>query len=193
MQIASGARARLAPAIAAFLVLAAPLAAPAVAQPRAKDPLAAFASSLTTVPDAATLGPRTQVYVPAYATVRVFRDTTVKLATTLGIHNTAPDRPLVVHRVAYFDTAGRLLREYLDAPVALRPYATVEVFVEDADVRGGSGANFVVEWSGAAPIPEPAIEAVAIGMQGPLSFSLVSPGRPTRPAPPPGAASPGTP
>ena len=53
----------------------------------------------------------------------------------------------------------------------------MEMFVPADDVRGGAGANFLVEWAADGPITEPAIEAVMIGTSGTTSYSFVSQGR----------------
>lgn len=49
-------------------------------------------------------------------------------------------------RVDYFDTAGNLIRRYLPKP-RFRPFGTVEAFVPAENTRGGTGSNFIVEWS----------------------------------------------
>ena len=51
----------------------------------------------------------------------------------------------MLRRIAYFDTGGKLVETYLREPVALKPFSTVEVFVPVTDVRGSTGANFVVD------------------------------------------------
>ena len=66
---------------------------------------------------------------------------------TLSVHNASETRPLVLKRIAYFDTVGKMVESYLKAPVALKPFSTVEVFIPATDVRGGTGANFVVDWA----------------------------------------------
>jgi len=121
---------------------------------------------------------RGRVYVPAYSTIRVMTGRSrVNLATTLSIHNTSSERPLTVQRVDYHDTEGALVQAFLDQPVILKPFAVVEMFVPAEDVRGGSGANFLVEWAADGPMTEPVVEAVMIGTIGTTSYSFVSQGR----------------
>ncbi len=74
---------------------------------------------------------------------------------TLSVHNASETRPLVLKRIAYFDTVGKMVESYLKAPVALKPFSTVEVFIAATDVRGGTGANFVVDWAATARSPSP--------------------------------------
>ncbi len=142
------------------------------------DPLVMFASSLTEVSHVHGKSVRSTVYVPAYSGIRaVDGRPRIDLATTLSIHNTSRDTPIVLERVDYHNTHGELVQAYLDEAVALKPFGTIEMFVPRDDVRGGTGANFVVEWTAATPVTEPVIEAVMIGSVGRTSYSFVSQGR----------------
>jgi hypothetical protein len=93
---------------------------------------------------------------------------------------TSETRPLVLRRVAYFDTGGKMVESYLKAPVALKPFSTVEVFVPATDVRGGTGANFVVDWAATGEIAEPVVEALMFGGIGSGHYAFVSQGRPIK-------------
>jgi len=140
-----------------------------------------FQSALTALPDKAALTARGAIYVPAYANIRAgSRRTRIDLSATLAIHNTSDQKPLVIERIEYFDSTGKLVERFLDAPVALKPYGTIEVFIAADDNRGGSGANFIVSWAGNGPIAEPLAETVMIGIVGTTSYSFVSQGRPVR-------------
>jgi hypothetical protein len=161
------------------------LSQPASAQGRQRsgDLRQEFQASLTAMPDAATLAVRGSVYVAAYSNIRTGnRQTRIDLSTTLSIHNTSDQKPLVIEKIDYFDTAGTLIERYLDAPVAIRPFGTIEVFIAADDNRGGTGANFVVSFAGAGPIAEPLVETVMIGTVGTTSYSFVSQGRTIRTA-----------
>ncbi len=165
---------RIAFTVLGWLVLAGPILA------QGNDPLASFRSSLVDVPDV-TRPVGGTVYTPAYSTIRLGSGrAAIRLAVTLSIHNPSEFLPLVLERVDYFDTAGTLVQAALPRPVAVRPFATVEFYVPEDDLRGGSGANFVVKWSAQGPIAEPMVEAVMIGTIGNASYSFVSQGRPAR-------------
>jgi hypothetical protein len=99
---------------------------------------------------------------------------------TLSVHNASETRPLVLKRIAYFDTAGKLVESYLKAPIALKPFSTIEVFIAATDVRGGTGANFVVDWAAAGEIAEPAVEALMVGSVGSGHYAFITQGRPIR-------------
>src|SRR5579862_1207016 len=145
----------------------------------ADDPLAGFADSLTAVP--AALGVKGTVYVPAYSSLRTGAGKAkLDFAITLSIQNASEDQPLALERIDYFDTTGKLVEKFLAKPVAVKPLATVEIFITKDDVRGGSGANFIVGWAAANAIAEPVIETVMISSIGNFSYSFVSQGRPIR-------------
>lgn len=116
------------------------------------------------------------VYVPVYSHVYVRDGSPFRLTATLSIRNTDPARPLVVDRVAYYDSAGHLVREYVDAPITVAPHATIEYLIKEQDVSGGSGANFVVDWATENPLARPVIEAVMIGTASNQGISFICPG-----------------
>jgi Protein of unknown function (DUF3124) len=169
-------------ALAAILILATAALTPVRAQtrPAPADPLAAFAASLTDLP-AGALANRGAFYVPAYSSIRAGSGRTkLDFAVTLSIHNTSDTTPLVIDRIDYFGTSGALVQSYLSKPVALKPFGTIEVFIPADDVRGGTGANFIVGWAAAGAIAEPIVETFMVASSGTNSFSAISAGRPIR-------------
>jgi Protein of unknown function (DUF3124) len=159
-------------------LLLAPVAA-AQAQP-APGIEQSFSGSLTAMPSEKP-GVSGAFYVPVYSSVAM---TPGKLradfSVTLSIHNASETQPLVLRRIAYFDTAGKMVESYLKAPVALKPFSTIEVFVSATDVRGGTGANFVVDWAATGEIAEPVVEALMFGGLGNGHYAFISQGRPIR-------------
>ena len=144
----------------------------------AVDSPAALTGALAELPSLESLGTRHTAYVAAYSTLRLASGKQkVNLATTLTIHNTSERTPLILLRVEYFDTAGSLLQRYLAAPIAIRPLGSAETFVPAEDTRGGTGANFVVEWAAKGQITEPLIEAVMVGTIGTSGYSFTSRGK----------------
>ena len=139
-----------------------------------------FASSLTAVP-AEPLAVSGSFYVPAYSSVSMAQGKLrADFSVTLSVHNASETRPLVLKRVAYFDTSGKMVESYLKAPIALKPFSTIEVFIPTSDVRGGTGANFVVDWAAAGEIAEPVVEALMVGGVGAGHYAFISQGRPIR-------------
>ena len=139
-----------------------------------------FASSLTTLPPEA-LSVSGAFYVPVYSSVSMSQGKLrADFSVTLSVHNASETRPLVLKRVAYFDTAGKMVESFLKSPVALKPFATVEVFIPTSDIRGGTGANFVVDWAATGEIAEPAVEALMVGGIGAGHYAFISQGRPVK-------------
>src|SRR5712675_2901319 len=139
-----------------------------------------FSGSLTAMPSE-ILGVSGAFYVPVYSSVSMSQGKLrADFSVTLSVHNASETRPLVLKRIAYFDTSGKLVESYLKSPVAMKPFATIEVFVAATDVRGGTGANFVVDWAAASEIAEPAVEALMVGSVGNGHYAFISQGRPIK-------------
>ncbi len=118
------------------------------------------------------------VFVPAYSEIFYgVASQTLELTTTLAIHNTDLENPIIVRSVRYYDTDGDLVREYIEQPVQLDPMATIGFVVEARDTRGGWGANFLVEWGAEIPVHEPVIEAIMVSSRGTEGVSFISLGR----------------
>lgn len=139
-----------------------------------------FADSLTTLPNE-TVVATGSFYVPVYSSVSMSQGKVrADFSVTLSIHNASETRPLVLRRIAYFDTAGRMVESYLRAPVALKPFSTIEVYVPTTDIRGGTGANFVVDWAATGEIAEPVVEALMVGGIGNGHYAFTTQGRPVK-------------
>lgn len=139
-----------------------------------------FQQSLVPAPDPKALTVRGSVYVPAYASIRGRNDRPGALATLLRVDNTSATKPLVLEKIEYFDTNGKLVQRYVDTPIALKPFGAIQIFIPAEDNRGGPAANFILTWAGVAPIAEPLIEAVVFGKVDGAGYSFVTPGRPIR-------------
>lgn len=119
------------------------------------------------------------VYVPDYSHIYhgSGRDR-FPLTTTLSVRNTDPERTIALLSVRYYDTSGELTRRFLEAPRRLGPLGTADFVVAEHDVSGGTGANFIVEWTASRPVSRPLIESVMIGTRGNQGVSFTSRGRP---------------
>lgn len=103
------------------------------------------------------------IYVPAY-TYALDKVGPVHLTTTLLIHNVSLES-VTIHSVRYYDAAGGLVDNKIDAPRILAPLETAEFHHDPSSEEGGAGANFLVAWSG-RPEPAPLVEALMAGNQG---------------------------
>lgn len=117
------------------------------------------------------------LYVPAYSHIYYQDGKEFLLATTLSIRNTSFTDSISVTSVRYYDSEGKLVKQFTQKSLQIAPMATAEFFVEERDTSGGSGANFIVEWTAPKDVTEPVVEAVMISTASQQGISLISPGR----------------
>ena len=121
-------------------------------------------------------------YVPVYSSVSMSQGKLrADFSVTLSVHNASETRPLVLKRIAYFDTAGKMVESYLKAPIALKAVLDGRgLHRRPPTSRGGTGANFVVDWAATGEIAEPAVEALMVGSVGTGHYAFISQGRPIK-------------
>ena len=118
------------------------------------------------------------IYVPVYSDIYGNEVTKrIKLSATLSIRNTDMQNEIIVSVVDYYDTQGKLIRNYLKSPIKLNPLQTANYQVTCKEAQGGIGANFIVEWVSEVEVTEPVIEAVMIGTSSSLGISFVCQGK----------------
>ena len=105
------------------------------------------------------------------------------LEVTLSVRNTDRDLPIRIDRVRYYDTQGRLIRELGETPHS-RPPSDRFLPSGKQDTAGGSGANFIVEWSAEHAVNVPIVETVMTGVDKGHNFSFTSRGQPIAKFPP---------
>lgn len=125
------------------------------------------------------------VYVPVYSHIYSGpRKKPFQLSATLSIRSTDFTTPFRITAIDYYDTDGRLVRRYAPRSIVVSPMASNHVHIDQNDVSGGFGANFIVRWEADRPINTPVIECVMIGSTIGQGISFVSSGQPIRdPAP----------
>jgi hypothetical protein len=99
------------------------------------------------------------------------------LATTLSIRNTDPKYPIDLISVKFYDTEGSLLKDYVSEPVRLNALVSTRYVIKEAEIGGGSGANFMVTWKSEKKVNLPIIEAIMIGTKSGQGISFVSRGQ----------------
>ena len=119
---------------------------------------------------------RQTVYVPSYSHIYYKGGRPFLLETTLSIRNTDPQHEIAIDLVRYYDTPGKLIKDFLNETLRLPPLASMDFLVKADDTSGGSGANFIVEWSAPEKVTPPLIEAVMVGVEGDNSISFVRSG-----------------
>ena len=121
------------------------------------------------------------IYVPVYSHIyhqdQQDQEKIFNLAATLSIRNTDLTKPIIITSVRYYDSNGKLVKQYLERPIELSAIASTDYVVNKTDTSGGLGANFIVEWVAQTEVSEPVIEAVMIGTDFQQGISFISPGR----------------
>ena len=119
-----------------------------------------------------------RVYVPAYSHIYSGnKERPFLLTVTLSIRNIDPKRQIIITVVDYYETQGKLLKNYIDKPITLKPLESLRYIIPEKDKSGGSGANFIVEWRAEKVVNPPIIESVMIGTQSSQGVSFISRGR----------------
>ncbi|MDD3579648.1 MAG: DUF3124 domain-containing protein [Desulfobacca sp.] len=99
------------------------------------------------------------------------------LTATLSIRNTDPAQAITVLTVKYYDSQGKMVRNYTDRPIKLDPWTSNQFFVKESDITGGPGAFFIVKWKAKTEVNMPIIEAVMIGAAANQGVSFICPGQ----------------
>ncbi len=118
------------------------------------------------------------VYVPVYSHIYHGEGEALLLTVTLSVRNTDRRAPIVLQAARYYDSAGQPLRNFVTKPLRVGPLGTVEYLVEESDISGGAGANFIVEWSADGDVSPAIIEAVMVGSAGGQGVSFLRTGVP---------------
>jgi len=118
------------------------------------------------------------IYVPVYSHIyHQDRQEIFNLAATLSIRNTDLTAPIIITSVRYYNSDGKLVKQYLEQPIQIDALASTAFYLNRNDTSGGVGANFIVEWVAQTEISQPVVEAVIIGTDFQQGISFISPGR----------------
>ncbi len=150
--------------------------------------LLALAPAASAQPSA-TLPPLSKgqtLYLPIYShlwhgnTDRSGKADQAQLSALVSIRNTDSGKALRVTSAKYYDTDGKLLREFLPVARLIPPLGTLELLVERREAEGGSGANFIIHWQNEEAINPPLVEAVHADLYGLKPVSFITTARPIR-------------
>ena len=98
---------------------------------------------------------------------------THNLTGTISMRNTNLTDTIYIRKAEYFDTRGNSIRTYFDKPIYIK---TVEIVIDEKDQSGGTGANFLFQWSIKPNIHEPYFEGVMISTSGSQGLSFTTKG-----------------
>jgi hypothetical protein len=152
-------------------------------------PLVALALyCLTTLAAAQDAPPRSagqSLYLPIYSHLyhgdvnpRTGKPSETLVSTHVSIRNTDPALAVTIISARYYNTDGKLLREFLAKPQAIPPLGTFELYVPRSDSSGGSGANFIIDWTADKPANPPLVEALHADIREARTLLFVTTARP---------------
>ena len=118
------------------------------------------------------------VYVPAYSDLYYeSQEKKTFFTVILSLRNISFTDTLYFTNIDYYSSHGKLLRQYIDQVLVLKPMESMEYIVEEAEKEGGTGANFVVSYSAKASLKNhPFIESIMMGNLDNYRFAFTSPG-----------------
>lgn len=98
---------------------------------------------------------------------------THNLTAMVSLRNISDLDTIYVVKAEYYGTNGQSIRKYFEKPIFLAPMETTEIIIDETDISGGTGSNFIFEWKIPENCPDPLFEGVmnsTMGQQG-LSFT----------------------
>ena len=145
----------------------------------------AASASVAFAQDAPSLSSGQSLYLPVYSHLyhgevnpKTGKPSETLVSTHVSIRNTDMKSAIKVVSARYYNTDGKLLREYLSAPRSIPPLGTYELFVPRSDSSGGSGANFIIDWNAERPVNSPLVEALHADIREARTLLFVTTGRP---------------
>jgi hypothetical protein len=106
------------------------------------------------------------IYVPIYRSFyQIYgssRDA-YSLTSTACLHNTDPKQAITVLCVDYYDSSGKLLKKFIDAPLTIKPWNSREITIESSTKADDFGANLIIRWKAGQPANPPVVEVLMTG------------------------------
>ena len=115
-----------------------------------------------------------KTYLSIYSQIySISEHKTHNLTAMVSLRNTSDLDSIYILKAEYYDTHGVSVRKYVNQPIYLAPMETTEIIIDETDVTGGTGSNFIFEWKIPKGCSEPLFEGImnsTMGQQG-LSFT----------------------
>lgn len=118
------------------------------------------------------------LYVPVYSSVITGQGgQRADMAVTLSIRNTDRDAPITIEAVEYHGSDGKLLEAIQTKASTLGPLQSSSFLIKQADIRGGGGASYIIQWTAEQPVHTPIVETVNVNTAGNRAFAFLGPSR----------------
>lgn len=120
-----------------------------------------------------------KIYLPVYSHIyHIHEHRTFDLTITVSLRNISPTDTVYILKADYFNTIGENIRQYVQKPISIKPLETLEIIIDEKDIEGGSGANFIFDWAKKNNKNSPLFEAVMISTYGQQGLSFTTRGVP---------------
>ncbi|WP_458627319.1 DUF3124 domain-containing protein [Winogradskyella sp. PC D3.3] len=114
-------------------------------------------------------------YLSVYSQIYSYsQHKTYNLTAMISIRNASAKDSIFLSKVDYYDTHGTLLKTYFDKPVYLTPMETLDIVINEVDIAGGTGGNFIFDWKTPKDCPEPIFEGVMTSTSGQQGLSFLT-------------------
>ncbi|HPC43117.1 MAG TPA: DUF3124 domain-containing protein [Spirochaetota bacterium] len=113
------------------------------------------------------------LYVPVYSSIyHGDKKREWELAVTLSIRNTNINNSILINLIDYYNSEGKKLKIFIKKPQKLKPLESKQFIINESDLSGGIGANFIVMWSSDKEVNPPLVESIMIGTRGQQGISF---------------------
>ncbi|WP_370000497.1 DUF3124 domain-containing protein [Winogradskyella sp.] len=99
------------------------------------------------------------------------------LTAMVSLRNASETDTIYLLKSDYYDTHGKLIKHYIDKPVYLLPMETLEIVIDESDISGGTGANFIFDWAISKDSPEPIFEGLMSSTAATQGLSFTTHGK----------------
>lgn len=114
-------------------------------------------------------------YLSVYSQIySITEHKTHNLTSMISMRNTSESDTIFLLRAEYYDTYGKSVRKYFDSPIYLAPMETSEIIIDEVDISGGTGSNFIFEWKIPKNCPEPLFEGIMSSTKGQQGLSFTT-------------------
>ena len=120
---------------------------------------------------------RDTTYIPIYSQIyNETKDTRFNLTATASLRNTSFKHNIYITSVEYYDSFGDLAKKFQDTPLKLGPMQSMEYVIEEGDITGGTGPNFIIIWQAESTDVAPLFEGVMISNHAQQGISFTTKG-----------------
>lgn len=116
-----------------------------------------------------------QSYLSVYSQIYSYSQHKIyNLTAMVSIRNASITDSIYLFKIDYYDSDGDLFKSYLDQPVYVKPMETLDIVIDEVDVAGGTGPNFIFDWKTPKKCPEPIFEGVMTSTSGQQGLSFMT-------------------